>query len=58
MDQVFAARQVYEDYLANGKDKFWAFVDLKKANDRIDRHGICSRCQEYMELEENYLKQW
>ena len=28
MDQVFAVRQVCEKYLANGKDVFWAFMDL------------------------------
>ena len=38
MDQVFAVRQVCEKYLANGKDAFWAFMDLEKANDAIDRY--------------------
>ena len=28
MDQVFAVRQMCEKYLANGKDVFWAFMDL------------------------------
>ena len=40
MDQVFAIRQVCEKYLANGKDVFWAFIDLEKAHDTIDRHGM------------------
>ena len=40
MDQVFAVRQVYEKYLANGKDVFWVFMDLEKAYDTIDRHGM------------------
>ena len=31
MDQVF---------LASGKDVFWAFMDLEKAYDSIDRHGM------------------
>ena len=31
LDQLFAARQVCEKYLANGKDVFWAFVDLEYA---------------------------
>ena len=31
IDQVFAVRQVYEKYLANGKDVFWAFMYLEKA---------------------------
>ena len=34
MDQVFAVRQVCEKYLANGKDVFWAFINLEKAYDR------------------------
>ena len=40
MDQVFAVRQVCEKYLANGKDVFRAFMDLEKAYDTIDRHGM------------------
>ena len=35
-----AVRQVCEKYLANGKDLFWAFMDLEKAYDTIDRHGM------------------
>ena len=31
MDQVFAVRQVFEKYLANGNDVFWVFMDLGKA---------------------------
>ena len=40
MDRVFSIRQVYEEYLANGKDVFWAFMDLEKAYETIDRHGM------------------
>ena len=40
MDQVFAVRQVCEKYLANWKDVFWAFMDLERAYDTIDRHGM------------------
>ena len=40
MDQVFAVRQQCEKYPANGKDVFWAFMDLEKAYDTIDRHGM------------------
>ena len=40
MEQVFAGRQVCENYLANGKDVFWAFMDLEKAYDTIDPHGM------------------
>ena len=31
-------QQVCETYLANWKDVFWAFMDLEKAYDTIDRH--------------------
>ena len=41
MDQVFTVRQVCEKYLANGKDLFYAFMDLEKAYGNIDRHGMC-----------------
>ena len=37
VEQVIAVRQVCEKYLANGKDVFWAFMDLEKAYDTIDR---------------------
>ena len=40
MDQMFALRQVCEKYLTNRKDVFWAFMDLEKAYDTIDRHGM------------------
>ena len=39
-DQVFAVRQVCEKYLTNWKDVFWAFMDLERAYDTIDRLGI------------------
>ena len=43
MDQVFSIRQVYEKYLANGKDVFWAFMDLKRH--MIRSIGmVCGRC--------------
>ena len=40
MDQVFAVNQVCEKFLANGKTVFWVFMDLEKAYDTIDRHGM------------------
>ena len=40
MDQVFAVMQVCEKHLANGNDVFWVFVDLEKAYDTIDWHGM------------------
>ena len=40
MDQVFAVKHVCDKYLANGNDLFLSFMDLEKANDTIDRHGM------------------
>ena len=37
---MFDIRQVCEKYLANGKDIFWAFMDLENVSDTIDRHGM------------------
>ena len=51
-DQIFIVRQIYEKYLGKGKDVYFAFLDLEKAYDRVDRdamwnvlrvHGIGSR---------------
>ena len=47
MDQVFAIRQVCEKYLRYGKDAFWAFIDLEKAYDTIDRHGMWQMLRVY-----------
>ena len=47
MDQIFAVRQVCEKYLANGKDVFWAFMDLEKAYYTIDRHGMWQMIRVY-----------
>ena len=47
MDQVFAVMQVCEKYLANGKDVFWAFMDLEKAYDTSDRHGMWQKLRVY-----------
>ena len=47
MDQVFAVRQVCEKYLANGKDVFWAFMDLETAYDTIDRHCMWQMLRVY-----------
>ena len=47
IDQVFAVRQVCEKYLANGKDVFWAFMDMEKAYDTIDRHGMWQMLRAY-----------
>ena len=33
--------------LANEKDVFWASMDLEKAYDTIDRHGMCQMLRVY-----------
>ena len=40
MDQVFVVRQVCEKYIAKGKNVYWAFMDLEKAYDRVDRKAV------------------
>lgn len=40
VDQVFAVKQICEKYLEKGKDVFFAFMDLEKAYDRIDRAAL------------------
>ena len=47
MHQVFAIRQVCEKYPANRKDVFRVFMDLEKAYDMIDRHGIWQMLRMY-----------
>ena len=47
MDQVFAVRQVCEKYLVNVKVVFWAFMDLEKAYDTVDRHGMWQMLRVY-----------
>ena len=44
---MFAVRQMCEKYLASGKDEFWAFMDLEKAYDTIDRHGVWQMLKMY-----------
>ena len=44
---MFAIRQVCEKYLANRKDVFWAFMNLEKAYDTIDRHGMWQMLRVY-----------
>ena len=47
MDQVFAVRQVCEKYFANGRDVFWAVMDLEKAYDTIDWHCMWQMLRVY-----------
>ena len=47
MDQVCAVRQVFEKYLANGKELFWAFMELGKAYDTIYQHGMWQMLRVY-----------
>ena len=45
---MFAVRQVCENYLANWKDVFWALMDMEKAYDTIDRHGMWQMLRVYV----------
>ena len=47
VDQVFVVRHVCEKYLAKGKDVYWAFMDLEKAYDRVDREAMWDVLQLY-----------
>ena len=38
---------MFEKYLANWKDVFWAFMNLEKAYYMIDRHGIWQMLRVY-----------
>ena len=39
-DQTFIVRQICEKYVAKGKDVYFAFLDLEKAYDRVDREAM------------------
>ena len=36
-DQIVVVRQICEKYLGKGKDVYFAFLDLEKAYDRVDK---------------------
>ena len=40
IDQIFVVRQICEKMLEKHQDVFWAFMDLEKAYDRIDREAL------------------
>ena len=48
MDQIFAVRQICEQYLSIGKYIFWAFMDLEKAYDTIDLHEMWQMLRVYV----------
>ena len=64
MDQVFAVRQVCKKYLANWKDVFWAFMDLEKSYDTIDRHCMWQMLSVYgfglklLKVQSLYIDSW
>ena len=39
-DQIFIVRQICEKYLGRGRDVYFAFLDLEKAYDRVDRDAM------------------
>ena len=38
--QIFVVRQLCEKFLGKGKDVYFAFMDLEKAYDRVDRGAL------------------
>ena len=56
-DQTFIFRQICEKYIAKDKDIYFAFLDLGKMYDRIDREAMW-KVLRIMELVEDYCKQW
>ena len=36
-DQIFIVRQICKKYLGKGKGVYFAFLDLEKAYDRVDK---------------------
>ena len=49
--QTFVVRQICEKYLGKGKDVYFAFLDLEKAHDRVDRDAMLNVLRLlYMEL--------
>ena len=40
VDQIFIVREICEKYLGKGKDVYFAFLDLEKAYDRVDRKAM------------------
>ena len=40
VDQLFVASQLCEKFLAKGKYLLWAFVDLEKASEIVDRDAL------------------
>ena len=39
-DQIFIVRQICKKYLGKGEDMYFAFLDLEKAYDRVDRDAV------------------
>ena len=37
---LFVVRQLCENFLAKGKDLLWAFMNLEKVYDRVDRDAL------------------
>ena len=46
-DQTFIVRQICEKYLGKGKEVFFAFLDLEKAYDKIDRAAMWNVLRQY-----------
>ncbi len=42
IDQIFVMKRLVEEYLGKDKKLYTAFMDLKKAYDRVDREALWS----------------
>ena len=40
VEQIFVVKQLHEKFLAKGRDVYFAFMDLEKAYDRVDRKAL------------------
>ena len=40
VDQIFTVKQLCEKYARKGRTLYWAFMDLEKAYDRVDRDAL------------------
>ena len=40
IDQIFVVRQLCEKFPAKGREMFYAFMDLERVYDRVDRRAL------------------
>ncbi len=42
VDQIFTMKRLVEEYLGKAKKLYTAFMDLEKADDKVDREALWS----------------